>query len=152
VKTPPHDLSRCAEIADSCTNSRLRKLSRLVGSIYDEALRPVGLRGGQLNVLVALALLGEATTKRLAVTLGMDRTTLCRGLQPLERDGLVRDVPGADGRERVLTLTKEGRACLKSAIPRWEAAQARVTQKLGDSMARELAENLDEAAKLLATT
>jgi DNA-binding MarR family transcriptional regulator len=152
VKTPPSDLQRCAEIAESCTNARLRKLSRLVGTIYDEALRPVGLRGGQLNVLVALAMMREATTRRLAVTLGMDRTTLCRGLKPLEREGLVRDVPIAAGRERVLTLTEQGHARLKAAIPRWEAAQALVTQRLGPSMARELADQLDSATAKLLTT
>jgi DNA-binding MarR family transcriptional regulator len=152
MKAPPFELARYAEIAGSCTNARLRKLSRLVGAIYDDALRRVGLRGGQLNVLVALAMMGEASTKRLAVTLGMDRTTLCRGLKPLERDGLVRDVPGADGRERVLALTKQGHARLKAAIPRWEAAQAQVAQRLGESMAQELADQLDAAVAKLRST
>jgi len=131
-------------------NFRLRKLSRLVGAIYDEALRPSGLRGTQFNVLVALALLRETTVKRLAVTLAMDRTTLSRSLTPLERDGLVRSQPGADGRERVLVLTDLGHVCLKSAIAHWELAQARVAKELGRAKSQQLAESLHAAAKIFA--
>jgi DNA-binding MarR family transcriptional regulator len=144
------DLARCAKIAESCMNFRLRKLSRLVGAIYDEALRPSGLRGTQFNVLVALALLREVTVKRLAMTLGVDRTTLSRNLAPLERDGLVQSQPGEDGRERLLALTDSGHACLKSAIERWELAQARVVEKLGRAKLQQLAESLQAAAKIFA--
>jgi len=144
------DLARCAEIAESCMNFRLRKLSRLVGAIYDEALRPSGLRGTQFNVLVALALLREVTVKRLAMTLAMDRTTLSRSLTPLERDGLVRSQPGADGRERVLALTDLGHTRLKSAIARWELAQARIAEKLGRAKSQQLATSLHAAANIFA--
>jgi len=83
------DLARCAEIAETCTNFSLRKVTRMVGAIYDDGLRPSGLKGTQFNQLVALALLRTATVQKLAKILVVDRTSLTRSLVPLERDNLV---------------------------------------------------------------
>ena len=47
-------------IAEQCIASRLRVLNRFVTNIYDEALRPLGLKISQLNLLVAIAKMGEA--------------------------------------------------------------------------------------------
>src|SRR5438132_6901275 len=95
----PIDLTRCAQIAELCTNFSLRKVTRLVGAIYDQALRPSGLKGTQFNQLVALALLKTGTVKKLAQILVVDRTSLTRSLAPLERDGLVQSLPSTDARE-----------------------------------------------------
>src|SRR5215510_12397824 len=128
---PQADLRRCAEVADSCMNFGLRKVSRLVGGLYDQTLRPSGLRGTQLNLLVALALVERATVKQLAATLVVDRTTLSRNLGPLERAGLVRSVPGRDGRARPLELTDLGVDRLATALEYWQQAQARLIEVLG---------------------
>jgi DNA-binding MarR family transcriptional regulator len=145
----PVDLARCAEIAQTCTNFRLRKVTRLVAAIYDEALRPSGLKGTQFNQLVALALLKTGTVKKLAKILVVDRTSLTRSLIPLERDGLVQSLPSDDGRERKLTLTGLGYQRLREATRRWEQAQRRVTKALGPGKARGLTESLQEAEAAL---
>jgi len=147
AKEPPIDLARCAEIKTGCTNFQLRKVARLVGAIYDETLRPTGLKGTQFNQLVALALMKTATVKRLARTLVVDRTSLNRSLAPLERDGLVKSLPGTDGRERVLELTSLGYRRLKKAIALWEQAQRRVAEGLGPANLRALHESLASTAE-----
>jgi len=43
------------EIALNCYSVRLRLLNRVVGAIFDEALRPHEIRASQLNILVAVA-------------------------------------------------------------------------------------------------
>jgi DNA-binding MarR family transcriptional regulator len=149
VRESQVDLARCAEIATGCTNFQLRKVARLVGAIYDEALRPTGLKGTQFNQLVALALLKTATVKKLARILTVDRTSLNRSLAPLERDGLVKSLPGADGRERVLELTSLGYRRLKEAIGLWEQAQSRVAEGLGPTRLRALHESLASTAETL---
>lgn len=68
---------------------------------------------------------------QLAEQAVMDRTTLARNLDLLEREGLVRIQPGEDGRVREVTLTGAGRGKLAAALPLWEKAQAQVTKKLG---------------------
>ena len=47
-------------IARECLVVRLRMLNRVVTNIYDEALRPLGVKASQLNILVVTARLGLA--------------------------------------------------------------------------------------------
>src|SRR5262245_53676910 len=47
-------------IAGDCIAVRVRLINRVVTSVYDEALRPLGIRVSQGNVLVAVARKGEA--------------------------------------------------------------------------------------------
>ncbi len=143
------DLARCAEIADSCTNFSLRKLTRMVRAIYDDALRPSGLKGTQFNQLVALALLRTATVQKLAKILVVDRTSLTRSLVPLERANLVQSLRSVDGRERKLALTSLGYQRLRKATRLWELAQRRVAKALGPTRTRALTESLKGAAKVL---
>jgi len=143
------DLARCAEIAETCTNFSLRKVTRMIGAIYDDALRPSGLKGTQFNQLVALALLRTATVQKLAKILVVDRTSLTRSLVPLERDGLVQSLPSVDGRERRLALTSFGYQRLREATRLWELAQRRVAKALGPTRTRELTESLKGVAEVL---
>lgn len=121
--------------------TRAREVSRLLTRIYDEHLRPTGLQGSQLPVLVAAALFGAAGAPMgtLADKLVMERTTLTRTLKPLEAAGYVRIArqPG-DARARIVLLTRAGAQVLESAYPRWEAAQRRVRRALGGAQFEEL--------------
>ena len=42
-------------IAQDCIADRMRLLNRVVTKIYDDALRSLGIRTGQLNILVVTA-------------------------------------------------------------------------------------------------
>jgi DNA-binding MarR family transcriptional regulator len=121
----------------------------MVSAIYDDALRPTGLRGTQFTVLVALAVVETTTVTGAAATMGVDRTSLTRALQPLERDGLIESAPGDDGRERVLSLTDAGRERVDEAIGYWEQAQERVTGSLGHRRWKDLVTNVRAASTLL---
>jgi DNA-binding MarR family transcriptional regulator len=143
-------LAQCEEISKRCINFRVRKISRMVGAVYDEALRPSGLRGTQFNLLVALALAKKTTVKRLAAILGVERTTLTRAISLLERDGLLRSLASPDGRERPLELTERGFERLALATAHWERAQAHVTKKLGQAQAAQLQDTLHSVMTRLA--
>jgi len=140
--------ARCLTIASECTGFGLRKAARALGRIYDEAMAPAGIRGTQFNLLVALSLAGEAPVMKVADELGLDRTTLTRNLGPLERDGLVESVPGADRRVRWLRLTARGHETVATALPLWERTQRRVVTALGKERWRELMDGLRTAASL----
>jgi hypothetical protein len=47
-------------ISKTCIAVRLRLLNRVVTSFYDDALRPLGLKVSQLNILIVTARLGLA--------------------------------------------------------------------------------------------
>jgi len=122
--------SRLAPVR-TCTCFTLRKATRAVTQLYDEFLRPVNLRSTQFSLLGLLAHMGTMRITALADAAVMDRTTLTRNLDPLERDGLVRIRPGEDARVREVTLTPAGRDRLLAALPMWETAQKELTEKLG---------------------
>ena len=48
------------KVASECIAVRLRMLNRVVTNIYDDALRPLGLKVSQMNILVAAAKMGTA--------------------------------------------------------------------------------------------
>lgn len=114
-----------------CVCSTLRMVSRAVTQLYDEVLRPSGLRVTQFSMLATMAALGEANLRQLEDMLAMDQTTLTRSLSLLERDGMIRRVPHPDGRIKALTLTAKGRRALNAARPLWARAQERVLRELG---------------------
>ncbi len=151
MKPPPFpDLAQRMRVRTECTGANLRRATRAVSRIYDEALAPSGLRGTQFSLLIALSFFKEAPLLRVAEELGLDRTTLTRNLQPLERAGLVASSPGKDQRVRLLRLTDAGQRALQRAYPLWEEAQAKVTKALGQRRWMTLLEGLAATRELQA--
>jgi DNA-binding MarR family transcriptional regulator len=142
------DKGRLAELAGSCTARNLRNATRAITSLYDEALRPSGLRISQFGLLAALAIAEQVTVSKLAAVLGLDRTTMTRNLGPLVRRGLVESATGDDARNRVLRLTEKGRAALSRALPMWRRVQARVVRGLGEAEWKTLLRGLQATAAL----
>src|SRR5262249_52441202 len=149
MKLPPYpDRARRLRVKTECTASHLRRASRAISRIHDQALEPAGLSGSQFSLLVALSLFGEAPLQRVAEELGLDRTTLTPNPQPLERDGLVASSPGKDQRVRLLRLTEAGQRTLQRAYPLWEEAQATVVKALGQRRWMTLLAGLEATSQL----
>ena len=122
------DLAACVDCA--CFN--VRKAARVITQNFDEIMQPSGLRATQFTILVMIASSDAATMSELADKLVMDRTTLTRNLKPLQEQGLIKDVSGADRRTRSINLTGKGRGMLLKTLPLWKKAQARMTRYLGE--------------------
>lgn len=136
-----------AEPIEPCTCSALRRATRAVTTVYDSALKPVGLRVTQFAILRLLQRLGPTPVTRLAAEAALERTTMGRNLDPLERRGLVRIAASeADGRERVVVLTEMGAAAIAAAIPHWRAAQARINARIEPGAVAALAKALASAS------
>jgi len=88
------------------------------------------------------------TVVKLAQATVMDRTTLTRNLQILEKHRLIEIKSGEDRREREVSLTPSGMEVLAKAVPLWEVAQDRVRQGLGAERMRNLLEDLSEMISL----
>jgi DNA-binding MarR family transcriptional regulator len=128
-----------------CNCLAVRQAARHVSQFYDRCLAPFGLKTSQFSVLARLARRGPMTINALAALMVMDRTTLGRNIQPLERDGLVAVATGAaDRRSRTLSLTPKGAARLKAAAEGWSEAQARFEQAFGPERAQSLRALLDD--------
>src|SRR6266851_4474241 len=114
-----------------CVCSTLRLVSRAGTQLYDDSLRPSGLRVTQFSILGAIARLGEAILRQLEYMLAIDQTTLTRSHNLLERDRVIERVPHPDGRIKAMTLTSKGRRALEAARPLWARAQDKVLRELG---------------------
>ena len=121
-----------------CIGARALRLHRAVTRLYDDALRPLGVRITQLSLLVAIEAEGRARPADLAEVLDMEKSTLSRNVQILADRGWVRVRDGDVGRTQVLELTKSGRRQLLQAVPAWEAAQKRVRTWLRSSNGKSL--------------
>lgn len=135
-----------------CTCAVLRRTARRVTRLYDEALRPSGLRLTQYSVLanVERANAGEAgppTVTELADRLEMERTTLTRNLKPLAKAGLLRIAPGPDQRSRAVEITEQGRAAVARARPLWQEAERRFRRTVGREASAELRRRLDSVVR-----
>ena len=114
-----------------CVCNTLRMVSRAVTQLYDDVLRPSGLRVTQFSILATLARRGEANLKELEASLAIDQTTLTRSLGLLERDGVIERASRPDGRIKAMRLTRKGRRVLNVARPLWAQAQDKVLRGLG---------------------
>jgi DNA-binding MarR family transcriptional regulator len=115
-----------------------RRAARALTQHYEAALRPLGLRATQFTLLQALSLAGEVSQGTLGEILAIDSTTLTRTLAIMERQGWVASRSGEDRRERLLSLSKAGRAEYKRALPHWEKVQQELRARLGNTRWNEL--------------
>ncbi len=122
----------------------LRLLHRVVTGMYDDALRPLGLRVAQLNILVAIAkMAGDATAARIGKYLAIEKSTLSRDLERMIARRWIESI--ADGRSRSLQLSGEGRRLLERAEPAWASAQEHARELLGKATLRSLGAAADRA-------
>jgi DNA-binding MarR family transcriptional regulator len=127
----PLDAESLQRIATVCIGHRARMAARALTRHYNSYFRPLGLTAGQFGVLIALAGEPGQTVVLLAEAIGIDATTMVRGIQQLERRGLVESVGGRGRQAKKSSLTKSGVKLLRRAIPRWEAAYSAIAQDLG---------------------
>lgn len=119
-------------IAKTCIAGRLRLINRVVTNIYDDALRPLGLKISQGNILIMTGKMGVASPVQVCEYLQLDISTLSRNVELMRKNGWLEEVPGEDARSHPFRLTAEGRRLIEKAIPAWEKAQAEARKLLGD--------------------
>jgi DNA-binding MarR family transcriptional regulator len=132
-------------IARTCIAVRLRLLNRVVTNLYDDALRPLGLKVSQMNILVVTAKLGLARPVQVCDILQLDTSTLSRNVERMRAQGWLEVVSDEDARTQPFRLSSQGKRLIEKAIPAWEEAQRQAKELLGS----EGTALLDQAAKKL---
>jgi DNA-binding MarR family transcriptional regulator len=111
----------------NCVCAAMRRASRAVTQHYERSFRGSDLRATQFTLLSVLTQTGPLPVSSLATHAGLERTTLTRNLQLLEKRGFVRvGNSGEDQRIRQVELTRAGYAAAAKGLSRWKAAQAGV--------------------------
>ena len=127
-----------AEVIRSCIATRLRMANRVITKVYDDALRPCGLKVSQLAMLVVAESRGLIRQSAVGAELQLDDSTLSRNLERMRANGWLEEASGDDARVHSYRLTEAGRALLARAIPAWRSAQKEAKRLLGDAGVRAL--------------
>jgi DNA-binding MarR family transcriptional regulator len=126
-----------------CSNSAVRRASRHLGQLYEDAMGDTGLKGTQFSLMSQIARSNEPTLKNLAEAMVMDLSALGHTLKPLIRDGLVELVADAqDRRAKRVRLTETGAARQRDLTARWQIAQDRFDKAFGKEKSEELRRTL----------
>ncbi|HUZ90512.1 MAG TPA: MarR family winged helix-turn-helix transcriptional regulator [Methylocella sp.] len=135
------------QIARGCLMGRARLLTRVLTGIYDDALRPFGIKASQLNLLVVVAQEGPIRRMEIGKLIHLDPSTLTRNLQVMLANGWIEEIMDSeDGRGLPLQVTVQGRMLLQKLGPAWKGAQRTARKLLGEEGATLL---LDVSAGLL---
>lgn len=122
----------------------LRKASRRLTSLYDEALAPFGINLAQYSLLSNVVRRAPISLTELGRLLDLDRSTVGRNARVMARMGLLVMGPGEDQREQALSPTERGREVFAHAVPVWERVQEDIEAKLGPQKAEQLQSLLAE--------
>jgi DNA-binding MarR family transcriptional regulator len=121
-----------AEIASDCVAVRLRLLNRVITNLYNDALRPLGLKVSQMNILVVATRMEVAEPSQVCRILQIDLSTLSRNLERMRARGWIESVTDKDARMHPFRVTDQGRELIQQAYPAWRAAQRRAAELLGE--------------------
>ena len=123
-------------VGRECIANKVRLVNRAVTAVYDNALRPHGLKVSQMSVLVTISRAGRASPGAVAGMLHMEKSTLSRNVDRMRARGWIEAAPGKDGRALELRVTARGRRLLREVHSAWSSAQRRVGDILGDEGVR----------------
>jgi len=110
---------------------RVRLLNRVVTKVYDDCLRPHGLRAAQMNILVAVSLMKSASPSEIERRLYLEKSTVSRNVDRMRQRGWLKFAPAKDGRSHQLQLTPRGAKLLSQVITPWKQAQQKAESLLG---------------------
>jgi DNA-binding MarR family transcriptional regulator len=129
--TKEQTTSQVDAMAQECIAVRVRLLNRVISNIYDDALRPLGIKVSQMNILVVAAKLGTARPAVVCDLLQLDTSTLSRNVERMVASGWLEVVPDDDGRTQPFKVSTKGKQLIEQAFPAWQRAQRHATDLLG---------------------
>lgn len=120
-----------ARMGGECLAMRSRLIGRTITGIYDDALRPVGITAGQLNILAVILRRGPVSPGEVASYLNIEKSTMSRNVDRMKRNGWIAVRTGESARSKELEITESGTRILAEAEPLWRVAQDRSQEILG---------------------
>ena len=123
------------EMGGTCIGMRTRVINRVISRIYDEALRPFGIKGSQMSILAVISGFGRAEPSEICRLLQLDGSTLSRNVSRMKSKGWLKAAPRSDRRAHRLELTADGERIIVEAFSSWQEAQDKVTRTLGEENA-----------------
>jgi DNA-binding MarR family transcriptional regulator len=116
----------------ACACATARRTARAITQMYSREMRGL-MDPPQFALLSMVEKRPECSQMTLVHALALDKTTLSRNLNLMERKRWIEPVAAGDGRERGFRLTPEGRSRLNAAKPAWTRAQQRLRSAVGEA-------------------
>ena len=113
-----------------CYCINYRRAANTLTKYYDAAFAPIGLTGNQFFLLNSIQQLGSCNKSELAQYTSLDRTTIIRNLNTLEKKELVEPAPGASRRSSAIQLSETGSKAFMAGLGIWQKLQEEVQQVL----------------------
>ena len=135
------------EIARDCIGVRVRMLNRVVTRVYDDLLRPHGVRFSQMNILTVVALRGPIQPVEIGNILALEKSTLSRNVRLMEENGWIESLPTESGNGQLLQLTTAGRSLYRKAAAAWRNAQSKLHELLGTQTTATIRQAADQVKK-----
>ena len=142
------DQDKFVNLPSLCPAFNIRAASRIITQIFDDTLKPSGLQITQFAVLVGVHIMDTPSINTLAKGLVMDRSTLTRGLKPLENEGFIKIISGEDKRTRFVKLTAKGKSTMDRTLPYWEKARKIVAKEFGEQNLGGLIKDLESVREI----
>ena len=122
----------------------LRHLVEILDADVEAAYRDAGLnyRPRYTPVVRALELHGQLSIRGISLEAGLTHSAASQTVSQMLKHGLVKSAPGADGRERIVTLSDSARAMLPALHRQWDA-----TAEAADDLMEEIGVRLDDRAE-----
>ena len=139
---------RSTKVPRPCACTTVRKTSRRLARVYDQALQPTALNVTQLALLRAVVREAGKPISQVAASLSMDRTSAYRALGTMEKRGWVVVRAGVHKRARAAELTQAGHEVLADAAPHWDSIQTEVVRRFGVRRWQRLVAELEELANV----
>jgi DNA-binding MarR family transcriptional regulator len=131
-----------------CLVLNTRMAARAVTRRYDQKLRPFGVTAAQFSILSSVARRPDRSVTEMAQSIAMERSTLSRNMDLLERKKLVRCQEADKGNGRLCSLTEEGRVLLDKLLPEWRKMQDEMREMLSVPDMGSMVEVLQKLANL----
>jgi DNA-binding MarR family transcriptional regulator len=127
MKPPRNEAELLADgVGQQCIARRVRRLSRQITRIYDDAMRPIGLTVAQFGMLSAMIRVGVTSPAAVGRMLDLEKSTVSRNLARMVEHGWVSSEAGLRGVE--LKVLPAGRRMFERAHPAWESAQTEAAE------------------------
>jgi DNA-binding MarR family transcriptional regulator len=143
--------SKHAPSSSPCACTTVKKLSRVLGRVYDARLAPSGINVTQFAVMRCISRHNGEPLARVAEELEMDRTSLYRAIAPMQRDGWITLAAGTDGRSRSALVTRKGVQVIAKAGGEWDQIQNHLIGAFGKEEWRALVKALARLSQCAGT-
>lgn len=144
------DQEQAKYIIDVCASANLRTVSGSLTQLYNQLLKPTGLKITQYYMLGNIYATPDISISKLGEIMLLDQTTVTRNLNILNDSGYVQIKRAKqDSRIKVVTLTDVGYEKLNNATPIWMHVQEQIEGSIGKTEYMDLLEKLTSLQKAI---